>query len=112
MWANNLIDDATFVSGIQFLITEDIISVSSSTSGESSDNGNGEIPKWIKNNADWWSQGLISDDDFLRGIEFLIGNGIISVSSQVSESKSLNIGGMTCHKHLLLLALKMPPLQL
>jgi len=38
-----------------------------------------EIPAWIKNNADWWSQGLISDGDFLKGITFLVENGIITV---------------------------------
>jgi len=38
-----------------------------------------EIPSWIKNNADWWSQGLISDDDFLKGIKFMVENGIIIV---------------------------------
>ncbi|MDH3488358.1 MAG: hypothetical protein OEL82_10010 [Nitrosopumilus sp.] len=38
-----------------------------------------EIPSWIKNNADWWSQGLISDDDFLKGIQFMVENGIIAV---------------------------------
>lgn len=38
---------------------------------------NQEIPKWIKNNAGWWSDGQISDDDFVRGIEYLIENGII-----------------------------------
>ena len=91
-WANDLIDDATFVSGIQFLIAEEIISVSSS--GTSSNSTDDEIPNWIKSNADWWSQGLISDDDFLKGIEFLVGNGIISVSSQTSESTLLNIGGI------------------
>jgi protein-disulfide isomerase len=37
---------------------------------------------------------LISDDDFLKGIEFLVENGIISVSATISESKSLNIGGV------------------
>ena len=26
-------------------------------------------PKWIKNNACWWSQGLISDDEFASGLE-------------------------------------------
>ena len=93
-WANNLIDDETFVSGIQFLITEKIISVSSS-SNTSSNTENDEIPKWIKNNADWWSKDLISDDDFLKGIEFLVGQGIISIPSQQSELKSsLNIGGV------------------
>jgi len=38
-----------------------------------------EIPSWIKNNADWWSQGLISDDDFVKGIQYLVENGIIKV---------------------------------
>jgi len=35
------------------------------------------IPSWIKNNAGWWKEGLISDGDFLRGIEYLIEKGII-----------------------------------
>ena len=87
-WAQDLIDDGTFVSGIQFLIQEEIISVSS----QSTKSGNDEIPGWIKNNADWWAKGLISDDDFLKGIEYLVENGIISVAQ--TESKSLNIGGI------------------
>ncbi len=37
------------------------------------------IPGWIKNNAEWWSQGLITEDDFVKGIEFLVKNGIIKV---------------------------------
>ena len=37
------------------------------------------VPSWIKNNACWWSQGLISDDDFASGIEYLINQGIIKV---------------------------------
>jgi len=38
------------------------------------------IPKWIKNNAAWWSEQQISDSDFVAGIEYLIKNGIINVS--------------------------------
>lgn len=76
-WAKNQIDDATFISGIQFLIKQGIISVSSS-SVNPNESVQG-IPPWIKNNADWWSQGLISNDDFLKGIEFLVSNGIIVV---------------------------------
>ena len=38
-----------------------------------------EIPSWIKNNADWWAQGLISDDDFVKGIQYLIENGIMDI---------------------------------
>jgi len=37
------------------------------------------IPEWIKNNADWWSQGLITDDDFVKGIQYLVEQGIIEV---------------------------------
>ncbi|MCZ6702262.1 MAG: hypothetical protein O6940_04390 [Ignavibacteria bacterium] len=37
------------------------------------------VPGWIKNNADWWSQGLISDDDFVKGIQYLVEQGIIKV---------------------------------
>ena len=38
------------------------------------------IPGWIKNNAEWWSQGLITEDDFIKGIEFLVKKGIIKVN--------------------------------
>jgi len=89
-WAKGSIDDGTFVSGIQFLIQEEIISVSS----QSIKSDNDEIPGWIKNNADWWAKGLISDNDFLKGIEYLVENGIILVTAEKSESKPLNIGGV------------------
>ena len=38
-----------------------------------------EIPVWIKNNAEWWSQGQIDDDTFIQGLQFLIQHGIIHV---------------------------------
>jgi plastocyanin len=31
-----------------------------------------KIPYWVKNNAKWWSQNQISDEDFIKGIQFLI----------------------------------------
>ena len=37
------------------------------------------IPSWIKNNAGWWSKGAISDDEFVRGIQYLISVGIIKI---------------------------------
>ena len=37
------------------------------------------IPIWIKNNAAWWSEQQIGDNDFVSGIEYLITNGIINV---------------------------------
>jgi len=37
------------------------------------------IPDWVKNNAGWWSDGLISDNDFVQGIQYLIQQSIIIV---------------------------------
>lgn len=37
------------------------------------------VPTWIKNNAGWWSQELITDDDFVKGIQYLVEQGIIIV---------------------------------
>jgi len=77
-WAEGAINDNDFTLGIQFLIKENIMQIPKtvqSSDGEDS----GEIPDWIKNNAEWWSQSLISDDDFVKGIEYLIGKGIIQI---------------------------------
>jgi hypothetical protein len=38
-----------------------------------------EIPDWVKNNTCLWAQGLISNNNFAGGIEFLIKEGIIQV---------------------------------
>lgn len=47
------------------------------------------IPHWIKNNSLWWSQGLIGDDDFILGLEYLIEEKIMIVppSEPSSEPK-------------------------
>ena len=77
-WSEGTIGDNDFTSGIQFLIKEDIILISETVASSSTGDSEG-IPAWIKNNADWWSQGLISDDDFLKGIQYLVEQGIIKV---------------------------------
>lgn len=33
------------------------------------------IPSWIKNNAKWWSDNQISDQDFIKGVKFLVKAG-------------------------------------
>jgi hypothetical protein len=48
-----------------------------------------EIPQWIKNNAAWWSEGTITDSDFLNGIEFLIQNNILKIQGVENNSQSL-----------------------
>ena len=36
-----------------------------------------QIPSWIKNVAGWWGDDVISEQEFLAGIEYLINNNII-----------------------------------
>jgi len=49
------------------------------------------IPYWVKNNAGWWAEEKISDDDFISGIEYLIKNKIISISSQNNKENSSDV---------------------
>ena len=37
-----------------------------------------QIPDWVKNVAGWWASGVISENEFVTGIEYLINNNIIS----------------------------------
>ena len=39
------------------------------------------IPDWIKNNAGWWADGQIDDDSFVQGLQFLIKEGIMKITS-------------------------------
>jgi len=84
-WADNKINDNDFISGIEYLIENKIIKVSTYVNKE---NFTDAIPLWIKNNAGWWSSGKISDNDFLSGIEYLIKNGIIKVNAQANSELS------------------------
>ncbi|MFB5630831.1 MAG: hypothetical protein ACE5RN_04530 [Nitrosopumilaceae archaeon] len=49
-----------------------------------------EIPTWIKNNAGWWSEGKITDLDFLNGIEFLIQKNILKIQANENKIQSSN----------------------
>ena len=46
------------------------------------------IPDWIKKNAEWWSMGQISDDDFISGIQFMIENHIIIIPNLPESAAS------------------------
>ena len=46
------------------------------------------IPSWIKNNAKWWSQGQVDDSEFVKGIQYLIQNGIMKIPATQGGSAS------------------------
>ncbi|MEM4391811.1 MAG: hypothetical protein QXG67_03380 [Candidatus Nitrosotenuis sp.] len=37
------------------------------------------IPAWIKHNARWWADGLITDSDFIQSVQFLLKNHILKI---------------------------------
>ena len=76
-WANELIDDDSFVTGIQYLINQGIMHIPETIQGSSDSS---EIPGWIKNNAEWWANNQIDDSSFVSGIQWLITNGIMKIS--------------------------------
>jgi hypothetical protein len=76
-WADDLIPDSGFVSGIQWLISNDIMKIPPTEQGTGSDN---VIPGWIKNNAEWWADDMIPDSAFVSGLQWLISNGIMKLS--------------------------------
>ena len=77
-WSEGLIGDSEFVSGIQYLIKEEIMIIPETKTGLQTSEG---IPEWVKNNAGWWSEGQIDDSTFVQGIQFLIEQGIMVVDS-------------------------------
>ena len=46
------------------------------------------IPGWIKNNAKWWSEGTLNDDDFIKGVQYLIQDGIMKIPPSNSAGVS------------------------
>ncbi|MDH3794109.1 MAG: hypothetical protein OER78_03405 [Nitrosopumilus sp.] len=91
-WADGTISDGEFLSGIEFLIKDGIITVSpTDTSSQTSDG----VPAWVKSNAGWWADGTISDGEFVNGIQHLVKSGLVSVSTsaeieQMTSVKSKN----------------------
>jgi len=77
-WADGDIAEFEFISGIEFLIKDGIISIPPTTMSSETSEG---VPDWVKNNAGWWADGTISDGEFVNGIQHLIKIGLISVSS-------------------------------
>ena len=79
-WAGDQIGDTDFISGIQYLINQKIMMIPLADQSSESE-AVAEIPDWIKNNAGWWADGLITDTDFVSGIQWLITNGIMKISA-------------------------------
>ncbi len=77
-WSQGQVSDSDFIKGIQYLIQQGIMQIPTQSNSTAA-SGSQQIPAWIKTNAGWWADGQISDQDFVKGIQWLITNGIIVV---------------------------------
>jgi len=84
-WANDQISENEFVTGIEYLINNNIILLHSIPCNEKIESQYGDtksVPDWIKNNASWWSDNLIDDIDFINGLQYLIKHKIIKIDNK------------------------------
>ncbi len=87
-WSNGEISDPAFAEGIEYLVKQNIINVSSETADAEELAHITSIPSWVKNNAAWWSEGQLSDADFANGLEYLIKENLIDVPENLSAPET------------------------
>ena len=73
--ADGLVPDVEFIFGLEYLIGENVLSVSPTQ--VLSENSSTVIPDWIKHRTAWWADGLVPDAEFISGLEYLIQRGIL-----------------------------------
>ena len=81
-WANDEISEQEFLSGIEYLINNNIITISSIPCSVFGTSSSEAVPNWLKNTAGWWSEDLIEDIEFVNGLEYLIKKQIIIVDNK------------------------------
>ena len=82
-WTQDKISDTDFIQGIEYLVQKKIINPVVSDTVQTTNTENTDvIPNWVRNNAKWWSAGLISDEEFLSAIGYLIENGLIILTGE------------------------------
>nr|ABZ07130.1 putative HYR domain protein [uncultured marine crenarchaeote HF4000_ANIW97P9] len=75
-WDAGLIDNRNYVTGLQWLISNGIMTIPPTEQGTGSDD---VIPSWVKNNARWWADGSIDDRNYVTGLQWLISNGVMTI---------------------------------
>jgi len=85
-WAIGDISENEFLTGIEYLINNNIILIDFVPCNYKIQNQtispSKSVPDWIKNNASWWSDNLIDDTDFINGLQYLIEHKIIKIDNK------------------------------
>ena len=83
---NNLGEKKNLITPVELDVN--VISQDSSLEKSIVDLEKEKVPTWIKNNAKWWAQGTIEDNDFVNGLQFLIKERVIIIPKSSSESSA------------------------
>lgn len=70
-WAKGIISDYNF---LKFLSDKNLVSFPS----DQPLRNDIKIPVWYRTNAQWWYDEKISDDEFVKGLQYLIGKKVIA----------------------------------
>lgn len=74
-WCKGDGGDHVFVDTVRYMIDNNIVSDAKEPGTESGI----KVPKWIKNNMCLWSAKIITDDEFVESLEYLIVHNIIKI---------------------------------
>ena len=74
-WQQGAPTDKDYAGIIRELINDNIINVTN----YNNQTNQVHIPQWFKNSAKWWSNDLISDNEFGSSIQYLIQKGILVI---------------------------------
>ena len=78
MWINQpLVTDKDFARAIGYLIQVEIITIPYTEPGVETES---IVPEWVKNNASWWIEGILTDTEFTTTLQYLVKVGIIKVN--------------------------------
>ena len=76
LWSEEKIIDTKFINVINYLIENEIIIINQNQSEILEIK---KIPSLIRTTADWWVNGIIDDETFVNGLEFLVQKSIIPI---------------------------------
>ena len=77
-WSLTKISDKDFESGIEYLFQQEIIQIPGTVRAE---HGAYEknLPGWLRQDAGWWSQRLLSDEEFAKSLKWMVVTGHVKI---------------------------------
>lgn len=79
-WSLGQVGDARFLDNLAYLAGGGVIDAGRAAGESAGDAGGPAVPSWVRDSAAWWSQGLVSDGEFVDAVEHLLSIGAIRIA--------------------------------